>query len=142
MGLIEVIVGIALMLIVFTALFGALRTSLELSMLAKAKTVATELATSQMEYLRSLPYTSLGTVGGTPSGTITQNATSTVSGAPYGVRTYIIYYDDPADGTGGADIDSVTQDYKKAKIVVTYSIHERVGSVTLVSSFAPPEETP
>jgi len=138
MGIIELVVGIALMLIVFLALFGALRSALELSALAKGKAVATELANSQMEYLRSLPYTSLGTVGGTPSGAIAQAATSTVSGTDYGVSTNITYYDDAADGSGGADQDSATQDYKKGKVTVYYNIHGRIGQVKLVSNFAPP----
>ena len=43
MGLIDVIVGIGLMLVVFGALFTALRVAFELSQLAKAKAVATNL---------------------------------------------------------------------------------------------------
>ena len=62
-GLIDVIVGIALMLIMFLALFGVMRASLMLSALAKAKASAVELASTQMEYLRGLSYDALGTVG-------------------------------------------------------------------------------
>lgn len=137
MGLVEVIVGIALMLIVFTALFGLLRVSLELSALARAKAVATELASSKLEQLRVLPYASLGTVGGTPSGTLVGQATTTVSGIPYGVQLSIVYTDDPADGSGGADTNNVVEDYKKAKVVVFYTVHERPYRVTLSSIFAP-----
>lgn len=137
MSLIDVVVGIALMLIVFMALFGALRSALELSLLAKTKAVATELANAQMEYLRSLPYTSLGTIGGNPSGAIPSIATTTTYGAPYVVRTLITYYDDPADGTGGTDENGITRDYKKGKVSVSYEVHGRAGSVVLVSNFAP-----
>ncbi len=137
MSLVDVVVGIGLMLIVFVALFGALRSALELSILAKAKAVSTELANTQMEYLRSLPYASLGTVGGSPSGSIASETTETVSGAPYVVHTLITYYDDPADGSGGADENSLTRDYKKGKVTVTYNLKGRVGEVTLTSNFAP-----
>lgn len=136
MGLIDVIVGIALMLIVFAGLFALLQTSLRLSILARAKAVSTELAIAQVEQLRALPYASLGTVGGNPSGTIPQNATTTVAGAAYGVRTLITYYDDPADGSGGADENHVTNDYKKAKVIVSYSLFGQQYSVSLVSNFA------
>ncbi len=142
MGIIELVVGIALMLIVFIALFGVLRLSIELSRIAKAKAVATELANSQMEALRALSYAALGTTGGTPSGAIAQTATSTVGGAPYIVRTMLSYYDDPADGIGESDADHVPQDYKKARVTVSYTLPNRIGSVTLSSNFAAPDTTP
>ena len=75
-GLIDVIVGIALMLIMFLALFGVLRASLMLSTLSKAKASAVELASTQMEYLRGLSYDSLGTVSGIPAGAAAQTTTN------------------------------------------------------------------
>lgn len=138
MGLIDVIVGIALMLIVFMGLFALLETSLRLSALAKAKGIATELANAQMESLRALSYASLGTVSGAPSGTIPAVATSTVGGGQYVVKTLITYVDDPADGIGNADDNRITTDYKKVKITVAYAVSGRPGSVAIVSNFAPP----
>ena len=138
MGLIDVIIGIALMLVIFLALFGVLRASLVLSTLDKSQAAAVELASTQMEYLRGLSYDSLGTVGGIPSGLIPQQATSTVDGIPYGVRTFIEYYDDPADGTGASDANGVTTDYKTGKVTVSYAISGLQKKVTLVSNFAPP----
>jgi len=137
MSLIEVVVGTALMLTIFSALFGLLRASLALSVLARAKAVATELASTQMEYLHSLPYASLGTVGGTPNGTLAQTATSTINGAPYVVNVHIVYVDDPADGTGGGDTNGITTDYKKAEITVSFSANRTPNSFTLVSNFVP-----
>lgn len=137
MGLIDVIIGIGLMVVVFMALFTALRVALELSKLAKAKAVATQLASAQMEYLRSLPYASLGTVGGTPSGLIPPVATSTDSGGTYVIRTAISYIDDSADGTGPQDTNNITQDYKAARVSVSYVIQGRSQSLALVSNFIP-----
>lgn len=137
-SLIDVIVGVALMLVLFLSLFGVLRASLVLSTLAKAGAAAVEVASSQMEYLRGLSYDSVGTVGGIPSGLIPQHATSTVDGVPYAIRTYIEYYDDPADGLGASDTNNVTTDYKIGKVTVSYSIYGLAKSVTLVSNFAPP----
>ncbi len=137
-SLIDVIVGIALMLVLFLALFGVLRASLVLSTLSKAKAASVELANTQMEYLRGLSYDALGTVGGIPSGLVPQMATSTVDGIPYTVRTYITYYDDPADGIGTQDTDGITTDYKIGKVVVSYSLSGLMKSVALISNFAPP----
>jgi len=137
MSLIDVVVGVALMLITFSALFALLQVSLALSTLAKTKAVAIELASTQMEYLRSLPYSALGTVGGAPSGALEQTATSTINGVTYVLHTRIVYSDDPADGIGVNDSNSIITDYKKAEIVVAFSANRTQNSVTLVSNFVP-----
>ncbi len=138
MTLIDVIVGSALFLVVFLAIFGTLRASLSLSAIDKAGATAVEVANTQMEYLRGLDYSALGTQGGIPAGNIAQIATSTVDGEPYAVHTYIGYYDDPADGLGSADTNGVTTDYKKAVVTVSYAAGGFARNVTLSSNFAPP----
>jgi hypothetical protein len=137
-SLIDVVVGIALMLVLFLALFGILRASLVLSTLVKAKSAATEIASTQMEYLRGLSYSSVGTVGGIPAGNVPQMATTTIDGISYGVRTFIEYYDDPADGIGVNDTNGVTTDYKIGKVTVSYSLYGVAKTVTLISNFVPP----
>jgi hypothetical protein len=138
MSLVDVIVGTALMLVLFLALFGVLRASLMLSAIAKAKSGATAVAEVQMEYLHSLTYANLGTVGGIPSGVVTEDATTTEDGIDYAVHTFISYVDDPADGTGVNDTNGITTDYKRARIAVSYAAAGTVNSVVLVSNFAPP----
>lgn len=137
-GLVDVIVGTALLLVLFLALFGVLRASLVLSAMAKAKTGGTELASSQMEYLRGLSYDALGTVGGIPAGTVPQMSTTTVDGVAYSVRTFVEYRDDPADGTGTQDTNGITTDYKLGKVTVSYSLYGLVKSIDFISNFAPP----
>lgn len=134
-SLIDVIIGIALLLTLFLALFGVLRASLMLSVLAKEQITAVELANTQMEYLRGIRYAALGTVGGVPAGAIPKTATSTIDGVPYITRTHIAYYDDPADGTGAQDTNHITTDYKKGKVTVSYTLSNIVRSVTLISNF-------
>lgn len=138
MSLVDVVVGTALLLVLFLALFGLLRASLILSTLGKAKAGATSLASTQMEYLRGLSYDALGTVGGIPSGTVPQDATTTENGIPYAVHTFIQYVDDPADGTGVNDTNGITTDYKRARVSVSYTVGGRTTAVVLVSNFAPP----
>lgn len=138
MTLVDVLVGTALMLIFFLALFGILRASLTLTTLAQAKAGATAVAETNMEYLRSLAYDSLGTVGGIPAGLVLQDATTTEDGIPYTVHTFISYVDDPADGLGASDTNGITTDYKRARVAVSYSIAGRTNATVLVSNFAPP----
>ncbi|MDB5195122.1 MAG: hypothetical protein JWO84_306 [Parcubacteria group bacterium] len=135
--MIDVVVGSALILLIFLSLTSLLRASLLVSSLAKAKAGATAVANTQMEYIRSLPYDSVGTVGGIPAGTIPQTATTTENSIPYGVRTFIEYVDDPADGTGAADTNSITTDYKRIKVAVTYTVHQKLREVDLVSNYTP-----
>jgi hypothetical protein len=137
-SLVDVVVGVALMLLLFLSLFGVLKASLILSTLAKAKSAGTELANSQMEYLHGLAYDSVGTVGGIPAGLIPQTSTSTVDGVTYTTRTYIQYTDDPADGLGASDTNAVTTDYKIGKVTVSYTMYGLTKSVVLVSNFVPP----
>ncbi len=137
MTLIDVIVGSALVLIIFVSLLGILRASILVSSLAKARAGASSLAGSQMEYLRGLSYDALGTIGGIPAGNIPQNKTIVLDGVTYTVRTYIQYIDDPADGLGADDTNGITTDYKLAKIVVSYVSAGATREVTLLSNFSP-----
>jgi hypothetical protein len=91
-----------------------------------------------MEYLRGHAYDSLGTVGGIPAGMVPQIVTSTVDGVPYTIRTFIEYYDDPADGVGALDTNNITTDYKKAKVTVSYTLYHLNKTTSLISSFIPP----
>lgn len=136
-SLVDVIVGVALVVVIFVGLFGVLRASIQVAGLAKLKATATEIATSQIEYVRSLAYDDVGTVGGIPAGAIPQNATTTNAGLSYGVRTYIAYIDDPADGTGAADVTTITSDYKVAKVTVRYTVQGVMREVMLVTNITP-----
>ena len=138
MSFIDVVVGSALTLLIFLALFGLIRASLLISSSAKAKAGATAIAASQMEYIRSLPYNSLGTSGGIPSGAIPQNATTTLNGIDYGMRTFIVYADDAADGLGGSDANGIITDYKRAKVSRPYTLQNRFRTIEMVSNQSPP----
>lgn len=138
LSLIDAVVGSALVLVIFLALIGLLRSSLLVASLAKAKAGATAVADNQMEYIRSLPYDSVGTVGGIPAGVAAQNATTTQNSIQYGVRTFIEYVDDSADGLAGADSNSITTDYKRVKVSVSYTVRGTLRKVELVSNYAPP----
>lgn len=137
-SLIDVLVGSALILVIFLGIFAIVRASLAVSTLAKLKNSATSIAETRMEYARSLDYDVLGTVGGIPAGVIPQYATTTIEGTTFTTRTFIEYADDPADGSGASDSNAITTDYKHVKVSTTYVANEAVREVTLASNFAPP----
>ncbi len=138
MSLIDVIVGSALVLVVFLALVGLARASILVSGLAKAKAGATAIADSQVEYLRSLDYDQVGTVGGIPAGVALATSTQTLNGITYNIRTLVEYVDDAADGLGAADSNTITTDYKRIKVVVTYTVRGTSREVSVISNYAPP----
>lgn len=136
--MIDVIVGTFLVLVVFLTLFGLLRASILVSSVSKARATATSIAASQMEYVRSLSYDAVGTIGGIPPGVIPQYATTTHNGIDYVTRTQIQYVDDPADGTGANDVTQITTDYKRVKVAVTYFLNGKSRDVSLITNVAPP----
>lgn len=137
MTLLDVLIGIALYVLVFLGLFAGIRLSISVIATNKAKTGALALATEQMELIRSIPYDSLGTVGGIPNGTLAQSATTTLNATEYTIRTLIIYVDLPADGEGGSDDNGITADAKEAKVEVSWEDRGDSRSIALVSTVAP-----
>lgn len=137
MTLIDVLVGTGLVLTIFVSLLGLVRVSVEIIGVSKLKAAATALASTNMEYVRSLEYGAVGTVGGIPSGAIAQIATTTLNGIEYTVRTFIVYVDDAADGVGTEDANAVPTDYKRVKVTVTYEGKNGEHDVSLVSNQAP-----
>ena len=137
MTLIDVIVGTFIMLTVFLGLFGAFRISIELVFSTKAKIGAVSLLTERMEYVRSLPYNSVGTVGGIPSGNIAQVEQMNLNGISYTVNTLVQYVDDPGDLLDALDTNGITADYKVVKVEVLWNVKESSRSTFAVSRIAP-----
>ncbi len=134
----DVVIAIGLFLVGFLSITGVLRASLTLSTIARSNVVATELANSQIEYMRGFAYDALGTVNGIPSGNIPQATTTTLGGVTYTTRTLIEYIDSPADGLGVSDSNHITTDYKVGKATVSYTIQGKTYSVSNISNFVPP----
>jgi len=135
--LIDVIVGVGLMTLAFFSIFGAFQLSVEVITHSKARIGALALAQGQIEGVRSLSYDEVGTLGGIPSGNILQNEIITLNGIAYTQRTLIQNVDDPKDGIGVLDENSVTADYKRVKVEVSWEIRGDTKSLSLVTSIVP-----
>lgn len=137
MTLIDVIVGAFIMLVVFLALFGAFRISIELVFSTKAKIGGVAILTERMENIRSLSYASVGTVGGIPAGNLPQLEQVNLNGIPYTVSTLVQYEDAPDDGLDALDSNGITADYKVVKVEVFWNVKESSRSTFAVSRIAP-----
>ncbi|MBV9159138.1 MAG: carboxypeptidase regulatory-like domain-containing protein [Candidatus Kaiserbacteria bacterium] len=135
--LIDTIVGTALLLLVFVGVAAAFQLSVDVVTSNKARAGAIALVDERMEYIRSLPYTSLGTVGGIPSGSIPQNESVTLNGVTYNRRTFIEYFDDTKDGSGGGDANGVQADSKAAKVDVSWNSRTGVRHIIAVTRVSP-----
>lgn len=136
-SLVEVIVGIALIGIVFVATNGVLRTSLQAISASKLKTGAVALANERLEYMRSLAYDDVGTQGGIPAGLIPQEEIIELNNVDYTVRTFVQYIDDDADGEGSNDANAITTDYKFAKVTVSWISRGEPYEITSSTKIVP-----
>jgi hypothetical protein len=126
------------MLIVFVGIVGAFRLTVMAVSNNKARAGAIALANERLEFVRSLPYNSVGTSGGIPAGSIAQSETLVLNDVSYTRRTFISYEDDPADGQGGADSNGIITDYKAAKVTVSWTVRDGTHTITLISRLSPP----
>lgn len=136
--LLDAVVGTALMLTVFVGIVGAFRLTVMAVSNNKARAGAIALANERLEYIRSLSYDAIGTVGGIPAGLMPQSETLVLNDVTYTRRTFVSYEDDPMDGLAGADSNGVITDFKAAKSSVSWNVRGAVHTITLVSRISPP----
>lgn len=137
MSFIEVLITAAIVTLVFGGLMAAFQLSVSLIGKSKAEAGALALANEQLEYIRSLDYDSVGTVGGIPDGPIPQTATATLNGITYTERVLIAYVDSPDDGEGGDDDNAIVADYKLVKVEYSWDDKGDTESISLISNIVP-----
>lgn len=137
MTLVEAVVGSAVMLIVFLAIFAAFQISIDLVFSTKAATSATALVNERMEYVRGLSYDAIGTVGGIPAGPIPQVEQMMLNGIPYTLSTLVQYVDDPVDGLDELDETGVTADYKIIRVSADWYVRDLARNTFAVTTISP-----
>lgn len=136
-SLVEVVIASAILLLFFGGLLSGVKLMVELIGHSKAETGARSLALSKMEYIRSLNYEAVGTVGGVPSGVIPQTSSATLNGIVYTERVLVLYVDRPEDGLEIEDENGVLEDSKRIKIEYSWSIRGEEKSFFLVTDMSP-----
>ncbi len=136
-SLIDTIVGTALMLVIFLGIAAAFQLSVDLVMSNKARAGAIALLNERMEFVKSVSYVSLGTVGGIPAGSLAQNETIALNGISFERRTLIAYYDDATDGSAGGDSNGIDADSKTVKVEVSWVSRTGPRTVMATARIAP-----
>jgi len=136
--LVEALIGCAMILIVFLAIFATFQLSLVLVFSTKAASGAASLVNERIEYIRGLEYDAIGTVGGIPSGTIAQVETVELNGVSYTLSTLIQYVDAPEDGLDTFDETGVTADYKSVRVSADWMVRSIPRSTFALTRISPP----
>ncbi len=132
-ALLDSIIAIAIFVVLFVGFFALMQVGVKTVTEHKARAGALAIARSQIEYVRSLDYVSVGLVGGSPSGNIEGTTADSLNNISYTMTTSITWYDDPEDGLAGADTNP--NDYKSVSVVVTWLEHAGVTSSVALSTF-------
>lgn len=133
-SLIETLVGIFLLVIVSTGIFGVFQLAMRVVGQIRAGTTAMAIATQRMEEIRNLSYQDVGTIGGIPAGHISPQETIIRNRIEHTIETTIIYIDDPFDGLAPAD--DIPNDYKRVEIRVFWPGFLK-GEQVLVTNIVP-----
>jgi len=143
--LIDVIVGTALMLIIFLGIFGAYQLGLKVVSQSRTRITATAIANQKIEEIRNLSYKEVGTTPhlvDEPEGDIPQSKTVSQNNINYTVETTIKYINDCFDGPRSAEcpeapeVDDCVKDYKRTKVKVSWATPFE-GEVDLITDVAP-----
>jgi prepilin-type N-terminal cleavage/methylation domain-containing protein len=149
--LVEMTVALVVLAILALSIFALFNSVIRSMIIARRQAVAMTLATTQLEYLKSLPYDSLAVQGGSIYATtlLPASKTETVNGVKYTIKTSIGYVDDAYDGCGSypttalktkycrnypppssaPSTDTNPADYKILNVVVTDSSNARLAMV-------------
>ena len=133
----DVLVGTALVLIVFLGIFGAYQLGMKVILLSRNKITAVSIATHRLEEIRNLPYSSVGTVGAVlpyAEGVLESATTTFLNNVTYQVTTTVKYISDEADGTGASD--NCDLDYKRVEVRVGW-LRPFSGEIKLVTDVVP-----
>jgi prepilin-type N-terminal cleavage/methylation domain-containing protein len=111
--LVELMIGIVLLGLIAISAFTLFSTLIRSTVIIKRKAIAATLATTQMEYLKSLPFNSLAIAGGpiyAPT-YLPANGTTVLNGVTYTSNTTVDYVDDAFDGCGSYPTLALKQTY-------------------------------
>lgn len=135
--LIGVLVSMGILSILSYTIFTLTTSTLQLVSFTRARITARNIASGELEQLRNMPYSDLGTQGGVPAGPLSQTQDIIRNSQAYHVRRTVTYVDDAYDGI--APNDTLATDYKRVRIEVSWEGVTRSGvdPVVLTTNIAP-----
>lgn len=136
--LIDVILSIGIIVLLFGGIYLIYFSILDIVNNLDLRSSATSVLNRQIELIRNLPYESVGTEGGIPTGIIPQEQQVVLGDLTFSLKTTIRNIDDPFDGTlGGLPNDTAPADYKIVEMEVDCSECVKFVPLLFTTTVAP-----
>ena len=139
-SLIDLLLSIAIIAVLFGGIYLVYFSLVTAIANISVRTAAASAIGAEIETIRNLPYDSVGTVGGIPSGVIPQTQTVTLGNYTFVLQTTILNIDDPFDGTVTGNpppVDTAPADYKSVAITATCPLCGGSVSAGITTTVAP-----
>ena len=135
-SLVEGLFAIALLAVVGVGVVTVLTAGIASQRLSRERTIAEQAVSDQIEVIRRLPYSTVGTVSGNPPGTVPATRAISVRGLTATLRTQIAFVNDPVPTSY-----ATAANYKRVKVAVVRdsNLTQLAQGVTYV---APPGRAP
>jgi len=135
---IDVIVGVGITTVLIGGIFLVYFSLIDTITNLELRRLGAAVLSEQAETVRNLPYASVGTLNGVPSGVLTQYKTVQREGRTFVLQTTVRNIDDPFDGTvGGTPNDTAPADYKLVEFELACTTCARFIPVRLTTTVAP-----
>jgi hypothetical protein len=137
-SLIDLILSMAIIALLFGGIYLVYFSIITSVASIGVRTAASEEISQQIETIRNLPYDSVGTVGGVPSGVIPQIQSVGFGNYTFVLETTIRNIDDPFDGVlGGIPNDTAPDDYKLVEIQASCPLCQNFSPISITTTVAP-----
>lgn len=139
-SLIDLLISMAIVAVLFGGIYLVYFSIITAIANIGVRTAAATAVQAELETIRNLPYASVGTVGGVPSGVIPPSQVAAVGPYSFTLQTTILNIDDPFDGTVTGNpppVDTAPADYKLVEIRATCPLCDHFGSMTITTTVAP-----
>lgn len=132
-SLIDLVISIAIVTVLFGGVY-LVYFSIETAIAnVSVRSAATNVVENEIEIIRNLPYGSVGTVSGIPSGVIPQTQTITYGNFSFVVNTTVLNIDDPFDSSPSS---SPVVDYKLVDVEATCPFCQNFAPVEITTTVA------
>ncbi len=131
-SLVEILVGGLVLVVGLIAMSQLFASSAMRILESDVRSVLNQVAAQELESIRALPYSDIGTVHGWPSGSLPDEETRTVGGTPVKIERAVIFWIDASDSRG----TSAPASYRRVTVSVSAVDRPSVKEVEMVSNVA------
>jgi len=137
-SIIDLVISLAIIILLFGGIYLIYFSILDVINNSELRSEAASILESRVEVIRNMAYEDIGTEGGIPSGSISQEQAFSFGSTSFLINTTIRNIDDPFDGTlGGVPNDTAPADYKLVELQISCPDCTRFIPMILTTTVAP-----